>query len=77
MAENILGKGENTGYQHFLLFPKCFQKAPSLGSGLCSKELNTIKPISQNQYSQNVQDIASLCNNPTFHSKNCHRIEFV
>ena len=29
--ENILGKGENAGYQHFLLFPKCFQK-PSLGS---------------------------------------------
>ena len=30
--ENILGKGENAGYQHFLLFPKCFQKPPSLGS---------------------------------------------
>ena len=23
--ENILVKGENAGYQHFLLFPKCFQ----------------------------------------------------
>ena len=23
--ENILGKGENAGYQHFLLFPQCFQ----------------------------------------------------
>ena len=22
--ENIAGKGENTGYQHFLLFPQCF-----------------------------------------------------
>ena len=21
------GKGENAGYQHFLLFPQCFQKA--------------------------------------------------
>ena len=30
--ENILGKGENAGYQHFLLFPKCFQKPPSLES---------------------------------------------
>ena len=30
--ENILEKGENAGYQHFLLFPKCFQKPPSLGS---------------------------------------------
>ena len=28
-VENIVGKRENTGYQHFLLFPQCFQK-PSL-----------------------------------------------
>ena len=25
--ENIVGIGENGGYQHFLLFPQCFQKA--------------------------------------------------
>ena len=25
-AENIVGKGDNAGYQHFLLFPQCFQK---------------------------------------------------
>ena len=31
-VENIAGKGENAGYQHFLLFPQCFQKASSLGS---------------------------------------------
>ena len=30
--ENIVAKGENAGYQHFLLFPNCFQKPPSLGS---------------------------------------------
>ena len=24
--ENIVGKGENAGHQHFLLFPQCFQK---------------------------------------------------
>ena len=24
--QNIVGKGENAGYQHFL-FPQCFQKA--------------------------------------------------
>ena len=23
--ENIVGKGESAGYQHFLLFPQCFQ----------------------------------------------------
>ena len=40
-VENIVGKGENGGYQHFLLFPQCFQKASILGSlksGLCGKE---------------------------------------
>ena len=26
-VENIGGKGENAGFQHFLLFPQCFQKA--------------------------------------------------
>ena len=25
-AKNIVGKGENACYQHFLLFPQCFQK---------------------------------------------------
>ena len=25
-VENVLGKEENAGYQHFLLFPKCFQR---------------------------------------------------
>ena len=30
MVENIVGKGENAGYQHFL-FPQCFQKASSTG----------------------------------------------
>ena len=26
-VENIVGKGENAGYQHFLHFPQCFEKA--------------------------------------------------
>ena len=30
--ENIMGKGENAGYQHFLLFPQCFQKTSYTGS---------------------------------------------
>ena len=31
--ENTVGKGENAGYQHFLLFPQCFPKPlASLGS---------------------------------------------
>ena len=31
-VENIVGKGENAGYQHFLLFPQCLQKASFPGS---------------------------------------------
>ena len=30
IVENIVEKGESAGYQHFLLFPKCFQKATFL-----------------------------------------------
>ena len=29
--ENIVGKRENAGYQHFLLFLQCFQKVSFLG----------------------------------------------
>ena len=31
-VENIVCKGENAGYQHFLLFPQYFQKAIFSGS---------------------------------------------
>ena len=31
-VENMVGKGENAGYQHFLPFPQCFQNASFLGS---------------------------------------------
>ena len=31
-VENTVGKGENAGYQHFLLFLQCFPKPSSLGS---------------------------------------------
>ena len=31
-VENIMVIGENAGYQQFLLFPQCFQKASFLGS---------------------------------------------
>ena len=29
-VENIVGKGANAGYQHFLLISQCFQKLPFL-----------------------------------------------
>ena len=31
-VENTIGKGENAGHQHFLLYPQCFPKPSSLGS---------------------------------------------
>ena len=31
-VENTVGKEENAGYQHFLLFPQCFPRPSSLGS---------------------------------------------
>ena len=43
MVENIVGKGENAGYEHFLHFPKCFQNASFLGSfkvGIVGYEFN-------------------------------------
>ena len=42
LVENIVGKEENAGYQHFLLFPQCFQKfsvSVSRFSELCDMEL--------------------------------------
>ena len=38
-VENIVGKGENAGYQHFLLFPLCIQNASLSGSLKVGKEL--------------------------------------
>ena len=31
-VESIVGKGENAGHQHFLLFQQCFQKPSVSGS---------------------------------------------
>ena len=31
-GRNILGKGENAGHQHFLLFPQCFKKSTFSGT---------------------------------------------
>ena len=42
-VENTVVKGENAGYQHFLLFPQCFPKPSSLK--LCGKELSKLLTI--------------------------------
>ena len=41
-TENVVGKGESVGYQHFLLFPQCFHKASfsrSLKVGMLCKRV--------------------------------------
>ena len=43
-VENIAWKGENTGYQHFLPFPQCFQKASSIGSLKARTVWQRVKP---------------------------------
>ena len=41
--ENIVGKGENAVYQHFLIFPPCFQKSSFVEPckrGIVSEKVN-------------------------------------
>ena len=40
-----MGKGENAGYQHFLLFPQCFQKASNTGSLQIVSEWERVNPL--------------------------------
>ena len=45
-VENTAGKGENAGYQHFPLFPQCFQEPSSLGLlkvGIVWYRVNSLK----------------------------------
>ena len=44
-VENIVGQGENAGYQHFLLFQQCFEKAsfPDTSKGIIVWEW--VKPV--------------------------------
>ena len=44
-VENIMGKGENAGYKHFLFFPQCFQMSSSQGSlkhGIVLEKFNSL-----------------------------------
>ena len=46
-VENIVGKGENAGNQHFLLFPQCFQNPSPSGSfavGIVSRQMPDTRP---------------------------------
>ena len=64
IGENILGKGENAGYQHFLLFHTMFSKAffsRGVKSGLCGNGLTN-----QNLFLCDLQQFNSFPHNPDF-----------
>ena len=51
-VENLVGKGENAGAQHFLLFLKCFKSSLFQGHykwGLCGKELTVLQQNEQHR----------------------------
>ena len=59
--QHVGGKGENAGYQHFLLFPKCFPKG-CLESGLCYKKLKHTDRCTEVPYFDH--NNTDLSNNP-------------
>ena len=69
MDENIVGKGENTGYQHFLIFPHCVQKPFYLKDSL-EKGKATLNKSSGNAFnldkSRNCHFVNPFPNEPLF-----------
>ena len=67
-VKNIVGKGENAGYQHFLLFSECFQKAFYSGSikvGLVWERVKSIIVICSlhNETKMNWSKIKAIADN--------------
>ena len=48
-VENIVGKGENAGNQHFLFIPQCFQKATVSGSLKVGIVWLRVNPLTDNK----------------------------
>ena len=73
-VENIVGKGEQAGYQHFLLFPQCFQKTSfprSLKDVVVWKVKRYWIEIGDKAAESVEQDqIARLCSPISFRSRN-------
>ena len=71
--ENIVGKGENAGNQHFLLFLQCFQKATVSGSlkvGIVWFRVNTLtddKILDLSKLKQIADDILKVERRPCNH----------
>ena len=58
MVENIMGKGENVGFQHFLLFPKMFLK------GLPFRAIKTLDCVVKtcNRVGNHAGTVVNVCN---------------
>ena len=69
-VENIVGNGENAGYQHFLRFPQCFQKDSS--TGLLKLKIvwkRFEKLMNKNSHNMYVMDVDPHINKPFSVSK--------
>ena len=53
-VENIVGKVENAGYQHFLLFLQCFQKASFLKVGIVWERVKTTGVNPSSKFSNHI-----------------------
>ena len=66
-VENIVGNGENAGFQHFLLFKQCFQKPSLSGSlkvGIVWQRVDQVIGF----YLENVENIAENGGNAGYQS---------
>ena len=59
-VENTVEKGENAGYQHFLLFPQCFTKPSSTRSFKVGIALQRVNPLPNNR-NVTFSQIQSFC----------------
>ena len=66
-VENIVGKGENAGYQHFLLVPQCFQKASLLGVVKSGKESRLKSIVGKGEHLVTSISLCTPCFQKHFH----------
>ena len=58
-VENIVGKGENAGYQHFLFFPQCLQNALYSGSLKVGTVWERVKEVNLFNWMSNLNNFLS------------------
>ena len=72
-VENIVGKRENAVYQHFLLFPQCFEKAsfPDRSKGVIVWELVKPCPVKTNFEKPTLGNLYFAQRDPRYDTKLC------